>query len=532
MYTNKIIQAVRSSIKSTQTLRWSSNFDPHDRQKEILELYHRMVQDDKSLTSKIIVVSAGRRSGKTALAREVLGRSIEYLPGKLLWWAAPTFERSAKEFDLFSLIFRGLAKIEKKFYRITLPNQTILEFKSLDRWENLRGDATGLIIIDEAARISKKCMEDLIYPMLLDHDSLLLLISTPRGKNWFYDWFKRDEYYSFQFSAYSNPYIPKERIDELKDVLPEDVFRQEILAEFLEDSAGVFRGLSLIQVDTPLKGLSSCFSEEAKNKTYYIGLDLGRVNDYTFICVYALDPKLPDKLELVFVHKFTAVEWSIQKARFLDILKYFTDIANAPTYIAIDATWNDSFYEDLAYVIENNPEYKAVITPIRITQPIKMDMIRRAQVLISNKSLLVPKTAESREDKLALQSWWEEHEIYQYDLSPTGAFRYSAPEGKHDDAVMASCLALYLAYPDVGVRKKNLEDFISNNQKQTFIRPPLSYVRELYEASPAAFSNSALSHDAMSYDALSFDPMFIQDLTDFTGTEEAGFSHGGYFYSD
>ncbi len=74
-----------------------------------------------------------------------------------------------------------------------------------------------------------------------------LLISTPSGRSWFYDLFTRGkdaeerDYASFHFPINSNPYFPVEEWEEARRTLPADVFRQEYLAEFIEDSAGVFR---------------------------------------------------------------------------------------------------------------------------------------------------------------------------------------------------------------------------------------------------------------------------------------------------
>jgi len=73
-------------------------------------------------------------------------------------------------------------------------------------------------------------------------------ISTPAGRNGFYDMFTRgverqEGFGSFTFPSNVSPYFPAKEWAETKATLPEDVFRQEYMAEFLEDSAGVFRGV-------------------------------------------------------------------------------------------------------------------------------------------------------------------------------------------------------------------------------------------------------------------------------------------------
>lgn len=71
------------------------------------------------------------------------------------------------------------------------------------------------------------------------------LISTPNGRGWFYDLHTRGrdpqetDYASFHFASNTNPYFPAQEWDEARRTLPHDVFRQEYMAEFLEDSAGI-----------------------------------------------------------------------------------------------------------------------------------------------------------------------------------------------------------------------------------------------------------------------------------------------------
>jgi len=76
-----------------------------------------------------------------------------------------------------------------------------------------------------------------------------LLVSTPKGRNWFYDLYTRGldpletDYASLTFPSNASPYFPEREWEEARRTLPEDVFRQEYEAEFLEDSAGVFRNI-------------------------------------------------------------------------------------------------------------------------------------------------------------------------------------------------------------------------------------------------------------------------------------------------
>ena len=54
---------------------------------------------------------------------------------------------------------------------------------------------------------------------------------------------RQEGFRSFTFLSNVSPYFPAKEWEEARRTLPEDVFRQESMAEFLEDSAGVFRGV-------------------------------------------------------------------------------------------------------------------------------------------------------------------------------------------------------------------------------------------------------------------------------------------------
>jgi PBSX family phage terminase large subunit len=73
-----------------------------------------------------------------------------------------------------------------------------------------------------------------------------MFISTPKGFNHFYDLFntKDEDYQSFHFTSYDNPFIPKEEIDKAGKEIPEDRFAQEYLADFRKTEGLVYKEFS------------------------------------------------------------------------------------------------------------------------------------------------------------------------------------------------------------------------------------------------------------------------------------------------
>jgi len=123
----------------------------------------------------------------------------------------------------------------------------VIRFFTGERLDNLRGLKFHLVLIDEASFIPD--LEDgwinSIRPTLTDYRGKAIFLSTPRGKNYFYSLFLKGQggdnnWESFKFSTYDNPFIDKEEIDSARLQMPDVAFRQEYLADPSENAANPF----------------------------------------------------------------------------------------------------------------------------------------------------------------------------------------------------------------------------------------------------------------------------------------------------
>jgi hypothetical protein len=93
--------------------------------------------------------------------------------------------------------------------------------------------------MDEAAFMKEETWTEAVRPTLAVRGKKVLFLSTPKGKNWFYDMYQiglsndYTNYKSYKGSSYDTPFISHAEIEDAKKTLPENVFRQEYLAEFL-----------------------------------------------------------------------------------------------------------------------------------------------------------------------------------------------------------------------------------------------------------------------------------------------------------
>lgn len=220
------------------------------------------------------VVACGRRFGKSMLCT-LIALAVLLQPGRKVWIVAKDYGLTDRVFkELYHLVVNEL-KIHK--YRsltnryVTLKNGSEFRGKSCENRTSLVGDAIDLIIWDEAALEEKG--EDIwnqeLRPCLTDRKGSAIFISTPRGRNHFYEWFKLGKlgdsarlkkaagheltdkefavanWSSYQFSSYANTienggYLDKTEIDAAKLNVPEIKFRQEYMADFTAVSDRVF----------------------------------------------------------------------------------------------------------------------------------------------------------------------------------------------------------------------------------------------------------------------------------------------------
>ena len=196
------------------------------------------------------VICAGRRSGKSVLARLTLLKWALTNVGTY-YLVSPTY-RQAKSIhwdELRKEVPREwVQKTNETELSVTLRNGSIIELKGAENPDALRGVKLRGLIIDEIASIRNWnwLWNEVLRPTLTDYQAPALFISTPKGFNHFYDLFElgnkgTGDYKSWRFTSYDNPYIPKEEIDAAKQELTEDTFYQEYMADFRKYTGLVYK---------------------------------------------------------------------------------------------------------------------------------------------------------------------------------------------------------------------------------------------------------------------------------------------------
>jgi len=414
----------------------------------------------KARDARFRTVCTGRRFGKTlCMAAELLDRGGGEIGGDY-GWVAPTYgvaERGVEAFrtiapDFVSVVGRMPTRVE--FEGAKGPCRVWM--LSADNPDSIRGFGFHGLVIDEAAAVPVDVWNYALRPTLAQTLGWGVFISTPAGRNWFYDMFTRgverqEGFRSFTFPSNVSPYFPAREWEEARRTLPEDVFRQEYMAEFLEDSAGVFRGIDACLFDASSE-VGGQRPEDRRNGTMVVGCDIAKHTDWTVLI--AMDAKTGLCLEM---ERFNQLDWPIQKERIAAFVRRWNAL------LVMDATGvGDPIYDDLRRVLPH-------IEGFKITAQTKRELVQGLMVAVEQRRVAWPAASRGREnvyhegtkctkeifgqdDRMDMigglgSGPWEvltaEMKRYEYDIGPTGQISYAAPGGHHDDCVMALALGVW-----------------------------------------------------------------------------------------
>ena len=398
------------------------NYQPHAAQRTIHE----------ARGVRFRTVCTGRRFGKTlCLAAELLDRGGCEQGGDY-GWVAPTYNVADRGIEAFRTIADGFVKVVGRAparVEFAGPAGSVrIWFLSADNPDNIRGYGFQGLVIDEAAAVPKKVWQYVLRPTISQTLGWAVFVSTPKGRNWFYDLHTRgldpfeNDYASFVFPSKASPYFPASEWEDARRTLPEDVFRQEYMAEFLEDSAGVFRN-----VDGCLVG-DADIPHPGKVRDVVIGCDVAKHTDFTVLI--AMDAETG---RCFAIDRFNHLDWPVQRERILGFVSRYRG------RLILDATGlGDPIYDDLKRVY-------ADVEPFKLTASSKLELIQRLIVAVEQQRVSWPGTRACGTVPGKPASDWDtltnEMKRFEYVISGAGRISYGAPSGYHDDSVIALALA-------------------------------------------------------------------------------------------
>lgn len=214
----------------------------------------RLRQDQWRIVShpaKTKAVAMGRRWGKTIMAGATALSAASQ--GAKVAWIVPHYKNGR---PLWRWAEAATAPLKKRKLVETNRTERMIDFLtsggflgiySADNDSSIRGEWFNLAILEEAAQIAEETWTEVVQPTLADADGDAILISTPKGKNWFWrEWQRGSVAMDAEVAAFTAPSAdnPNPRIQRAsllaKERVSDNVYRQEWLAEFVDDAQDIF----------------------------------------------------------------------------------------------------------------------------------------------------------------------------------------------------------------------------------------------------------------------------------------------------
>ena len=273
---------------------------------ELLKWQQQVFKDD----TRFKVIVAGRRTGKSRLsAITLIIEALNCPAGSAVMYVAPTLGQARSiMWDLLLDLGRPVVKSSHvNNLEITLVNDRKILLRGADNPDSLRGVSLTYLVMDEFAFIKMEIWEKVLRAALSDKKGRAMFISTPSGRNHFYDMYKLgasgtdEEWKSWLFKTIDNETIDPKEIEAAKKTLSSFAFKQEYLASFDNAGTDLFK-------EEWLK-----YGPEPKQGSYYVAIDLAGFKEIRN-AVSAADKRL-DQTAIAIVKVNDENEWWVKEIR-------------------------------------------------------------------------------------------------------------------------------------------------------------------------------------------------------------------------
>lgn len=362
--------------------------------------------------SRYAFIEASTKAGKTsACIAWLFEQAIKGKAGWNYWWVAPVYAQAKIAYRRMKLgLPKWLYKANEQELTITLlPLGQVIWFKTAEKPDNLYGDDVHAAVIDEASRAREEAWHAIRSTITATKGPVRAIGNVKGRKNWFYRLARQAEAGEPGMShaklnawdAVAGGVLEKGEIEDAQRLLPEHVFRELYLAEAADDEGNPF-GLAHIK---------ACTRPLSDAAPIAIGVDLAKSIDWTVVV------GLDREGVCAGFERWQKTPWKETTGRILGL------IGHTPSLI--DSTGvGDPIVESL------QRQRPSSIEGFQFTGPSKQRLMEGLSLAIQSRLVAFPEgpiTAEL--------------ETFEYVYTRTGV-RYSAPEGYHDDCVMALALAV------------------------------------------------------------------------------------------
>lgn len=366
--------------------------------------------DCNGVPSRYAFVEASTKAGKTsACIAWLFEQAIQGKKGQNFWWVAPVYTQAKIAFRRMKL---GLPKWmfvanESELF-IRLIGGQVIWFKTAEKPDNLYGDDVYAAVVDEASRAREEAWHAVRSTLTATEGKMRAIGNVKGRKNWFFRLARQAEAGAPNMShAKLNAYdaieggvLKAAEIEDAKTLLPENVFKELYLAEASDDEGNPF-GYSHI---------AACVAEISEAQPVAIGVDLAKSVDWTVIIGI-------DRHGVVCgFERWQKTPWGVTTDRLKKMIRHVPALVDS-TGVGdpiVEALQGDCFG----------------VTGYQFSAATKQRLMEGLALAIQTRMIRFPAGPIRTE-----------LEYFEYLYTRTGV-RYSAPDGYHDDCVMALALAV------------------------------------------------------------------------------------------
>jgi len=407
--------------------------------------YQEQLLRDKS---RGVVSCWGRQCGKTST---IAVKAVHFAfanPETLTLIVSASFRQSMIMFD------RVLGFIYGNEW---LPSSVVRKTRSIVELDNgsqvialpcsehfLRGYTADLVIVDEAAFVPEGTIINVLNPMLATTNGTLILLGTPWGRDhFFYRAFMDPDFSVHRVKSMECPLISEDFLEKQRQLMTKEDYLREYEAEFVEAARSYF-GQDLIRscIDAELEFVDeNMIVGEGTVRfvgDYYMGVDLGKLKDYSAVAVVKMEE---DLVKLVFLKEFPletpyshVIGWIVCAERRFGFRKILVDRSGV----------GEAVMEEIGEQGLKNAEGEA------FTAQSKAEMLTYLRIKMEQDRFKMPYS------RRLCQQLNEQ----QYAYSKAGYLMFSHPEESHDDMLWALALATK------ATRRKTVKPFFTTVDKK------------------------------------------------------------------
>lgn len=247
-----------------------------------------------------LTVIAGRRFGKSRIG-SIAGSEEATVPNSIGWACAPTVPKLHRYvIPAFQQLIptTWVKSWSSEFLDLRLINGALIHFQTLEDPDQGRGQGLDWLWVDEVSELTREHW-NVLSPSLADKQGVAFFTTSPRSFDWVWEdlYHPAEEgvegYWGLHAQTMDNPIFGtpegKAYIDRERERLPDVMFRQEYLADFVIFTGAVYGGLIEPQVLRTADEIKKIIPEWPNIDSWrqiLVGLDTGA--DHPFGAVKAI----------------------------------------------------------------------------------------------------------------------------------------------------------------------------------------------------------------------------------------------------